>query len=137
MNRGRLPLGLTGGPHRVAAAAGRPPCPHRPGERVAPHALAAGSPCRPKARGERGPDAGAGPRQGKACRLRRGKRAAGQRGAGGGSAGPRGEGERKGEGRPWLGRQARLGCAPCWATRRGVGIFLFYFSYLSYYPFYL
>jgi hypothetical protein len=60
---------LTGGPHRMAAAAGQPPCPHQPGELSAPHALAVGPPSRPKARGGRDRAWELGHARGKACGL--------------------------------------------------------------------
>jgi hypothetical protein len=67
---------LTGGPHRMAAAAaGQTLYPHRPGERAATHALAAGPPNRPKVR--RG---GLGRARGKPAGART-ERAAGPRGA--------------------------------------------------------
>jgi hypothetical protein len=87
---------LIGGPHRVAAAAGQPPCPHRPSERAVPHALAVGSPSKPKARWGKGAGRGRWVAPGgNPAGCTRGKRAArplGARVRGRGSAGPRGEG---------------------------------------------
>jgi hypothetical protein len=95
--QGAISLRLTGGPHWVvAAAAGQPPCPHRPGERAAQQAESRG----------KGPGVGgwAAPREeatsragGKSCwatgrqpKTRRGERGkAGHGEAGGAPGGPR------------------------------------------------
>jgi hypothetical protein len=78
MNRVRFEE-LTGGPHRMAAAAGQPPCPHWSGERVVPHALAAGPPSKPKARGE-GTGRGSWAALGESLRARAGRERMGRAG---------------------------------------------------------
>ena len=113
------------------AVAGQPTCPHRPGERAVPHALAVGPPNRQKARrGERGPDTGLGRARGKPAGAR-GERATGPRGAlASGQVGREG-------GKNWLGRKGekeREGEKAA-AGPRASGFFsyfpIFLFSYFS------
>jgi hypothetical protein len=88
---------LTGGPHWMAAtAAGQPLYPHRPGERAAPHALAAGPPNQPKVRrgGWAAPGEGLRARAGRERLGRAGHWPGGPRGGGRIGWAERGKGER-------------------------------------------
>jgi hypothetical protein len=89
--------------------------PHRPGERAARRALAAGPSSRPKAGGRKGPGVGAGSRQGKVSEPH---------GGGGWLAGPHG-----GDG--WLGRAGGRLAGPCQGNRpRREGVLsIFYFLF--------
>jgi hypothetical protein len=90
--------------------------PHRPGERAARRALAAGPSSRPKAGGRKGPGVGAGPRQGKASGPRGGGGVAGWAARGSWLAVPRGGLA------GWLGRAKET-------SPGGRGFFLFCISY--------
>jgi hypothetical protein len=110
---------LTGGPHRMAAtAAGQPLYPHRPGERAAPHALAAGPPNQPKVRrgGWAAPGESLWARAGRERLGRAGHWPGGPRGGGKNRLGRKGKRREGGEGRGWA--------TPGWAARQGL-LFLF------------